>query len=235
MKSQEFRHACKNCSLSSLCLPVGLSARELQQLDAIVQKQKVVQKGEFLVRMGQKFTGLFAVHSGSFKAFQSGAVGQEKVMGFYLPGELFGFNAIYPQQYTLSLQALEVSSVCELSYEGLLELARELPVLQNQLMALMSQQLSQNQRINRQATAEQNIAAFLLDLSARLQKRGLSPYKFMLTMSRQDIANYLGLANETVSRLFKRLQAAGVIDVNRREIELVNIRELQIMMCGDVT
>ncbi len=233
MKPQEFRQACKNCSLSSLCLPVGLDSAEMKRLDKIIHKQKVVQKGELLVREDQEFSGLFAVHSGSLKAYQSTPLGRDKIIGFYLPGELFGFDAIYPQKYTLTLQALELSSVCELPFAKLLGLASELPPLQSQLFSLMSQQINVDYVVNRQASAEQNIAAFLLNLSQRYQRRGLSATKFVLSMPRQDIANYLGLATETISRILTRFQENNLIHVERRQIELLDLRQLQILTCGE--
>lgn len=76
-------------------------------------------------------------------------------------------------------------------------------------------------------TAEERLAAFLIDLSRRYAARGLSATRFRLTMARTDIANYLRLAAETVSRILKRFQDDDLLRVDRREIELLEKPQLE--------
>jgi len=77
-----------------------------------------------------------------------------------------------------------------------------------------------------QRSAEERLAAFLISLSNRYKRRGFSSTQFNLTMSRGDIGNYLGLALETVSRLFTRFQSEGLLKVERRNIELLDRQRL---------
>jgi CRP/FNR family transcriptional regulator len=76
-------------------------------------------------------------------------------------------------------------------------------------------------------SAEERLAAFLLSMSRRLHKRGLSPTDFYLSMSRHEIGNYLGLAVETVSRLFTRFQEEGLLNVDRKHVQLLDLDMLE--------
>jgi CRP/FNR family transcriptional regulator len=81
--------------------------------------------------------------------------------------------------------------------------------------------------------AEQRLAKFLLDSSERFKQRGLSDKVFDLSMTRIDIANFLGMAIETISRLLSKMQLEGIIDVNRRKITLLNMNKLQDCLLDD--
>jgi CRP/FNR family transcriptional regulator len=81
-------------------------------------------------------------------------------------------------------------------------------------------------------SAEERLAAFLVSMSKRLQKRGLSPTDFHLSMSRHEIGNYLGLAVETVSRLFTRFQEEGLMQVDRKHIQLHAMDALESLVDG---
>ena len=107
-----------------------------------------------------------------------------------------------------------------------MRLATRLPGLQQQLFRLMSRGIGQAERLSGDHSADERIAAFLVDLSGRLAVRGFSEARFELTMPRTDIANYLRLAPETVSRVLRRFQDQGMIHVRRREIELADPRRL---------
>lgn len=224
--------ACTNCSLSAICLPLGLTTNEMQRLETVIDRYRMVKAHEVLVEQGKPFASLFAVRSGSFKAFQVTAGGREQVTNFYLPGELMGFEAIYQRQYQASITALETSTVCEIPFNQLLRLAADMPTLQQQLFNLMSQKMAPQFPVNIQSPAEGRMAAFLLSISARFKKRGFSATTFNLSMSRQDIASFLGMATETVSRLFSHMEEQEILSVNRREITIKNFRLLQKMVCG---
>ncbi len=232
MKHRDIKISCETCSLAKLCLPLGLSEDQMKTMDTLITAQHTFERGEVLCHEGKPFANLFAVRSGSFKAYRSTADGNEEVLGFYLPGEIIGFRAIYNHAYTSSVAALETSSVCEIPFEKLLQYSAEMPELQEQLFALMSQGMSFDRVTSRNRTAEETVAAFLLNLSARFSRRGLSATHFILSMSRHDIANYLGLAPETVSRVLTKFQEEALIHVSRRDVELIDLRQLQMKGCS---
>ncbi len=230
-----FQIACKVCSMRDLCLPIGLSGSELTQLDAIIRHRPVLRRGERLFEMGDPLKGLFAVRSGSVKNFVPTEDGSEKVIGFSLPGELIGLEAIQTGNHRVSAVALETTSICEIPFEKLDEIAGEIPALRRQLLRVMSRELSHDQdqlMLLGGSSADKRLAAFLVGMSERFQERGFSATEFNLTMSRQDVAGYLGMAVETVSRLLTRFGEEGLVDVQRKHIALLDLERLEQLAKG---
>jgi CRP/FNR family transcriptional regulator len=75
-------------------------------------------------------------------------------------------------------------------------------------------------------SADQRVAAFLLNLSGRLKTRGYSPAEFHLRMTREEIGSYLGMKLETVSRMFSRFQKDGLVDTHGKQIRILDIDAL---------
>ncbi len=217
--------------LSSLCLPVGLSLIEIEKLDKLIQQRETLSENEFLFREGELFKGIYAVRSGTVKTYSYSAGGKERIQGFYFAGELLGFHAIHAKRYLESAQAIERTSICRIPFDKLSQFAIQLPLLQKQLYELMSQQLSVAPKIDPGAGAQERLALFLLGISTRLQRRGLQGAFIELTMTREDIASHLGLAAESVSRLFSRFKKQGIIDFKGRQVLLTDLRALQKLCC----
>ena len=220
---------CQSCSISRLCLPVMLAEAEVEHLDSIVQRSRPVRKGEHLFSANERFENVFAIRSGSLKSYTISEDGIEQITGFHLPGEIVGLDAITDHQHPSFAKALETSSICAIPFEKLEELSRQMPGLQQQLFKVMSQEIREDQELmmllNKKA-ADERLAAFLINLSQRFGRRGLSSSVFHLTMTRSDIGNYLGLAVETVSRLFTKFQQKQYIQVQDKEITIVDIDSL---------
>jgi len=232
---ESFKVSCSNCSLSELCLPHGMSGQDMDKLDEIVKRHNPYQPGQHVFRAGDGSHALFAVRSGALKSYCTTENGDEQVLGFTLPGELVGLDGMRDGSYASSSVALETASVCELPYDGLEKMCHSLPGLNKQMMRVVSKEISTDQGmllLLGKRTAEERLAAFLLSLSTRYRSRGLSATSFNLPMSRQDIGNYLGLAIETVSRLFAAFQKSELLTVNRREINILDMSRLQAMVEG---
>jgi len=226
---RDIKVACQACGLSEICLPVGVSTEDLQQLDAIINRKRPLARGDHLFRSGNSFQLLYAVRSGTLKTYTTSEDGQEQIMGFHLPGELVGLDAIADGTHPLSAKALETTSVCEIPFSALESLSTQLHSLQSQLLRIMSQEIRNDEQSMvtlGQKSAEQRLAGFLISLSNRFRRRGFSDTQFNLSMSRGDIGNYLGLALETVSRLFTRFQNEGLLRVDRKHVELLNREKL---------
>lgn len=221
----DYKVSCSGCRLSTICLPIALQAPDIERLDAIVQRGRPLQKGEYVYREGQSFTSVYAVRAGTLKVFSTTDTAQEQVTGFYLPGEIFGLDGLGKNKHVSSAVALETATICEIPFERLSELSIHIPSLQRHFFQLMSQEIALVQQIIAQLaknTAEQRVAALLLSISARNANRKLSASNFRLPMSRADIANYLGLTVETVSRIFSRFQKSGLLSSCHREIILLH-------------
>jgi len=229
------RVACKNCSLTALCLPMGLTPEDVERLDDIVKRARPLHRGDFLFRTGDRFRSLYVVKTGSLKTFAPSPEGGEQVLGFHLPGEIIGLDAIDQDAHACSAKVLETSAICEIPFSRLEELTASIPSLQHQMFRLLSKEISQDTDmllLLGKKNAEERLAAFLVSMSRRLQKRGLSPTDFHLSMSRHEIGNYLGLAVETVSRLFTRFQEDGLLRVDRKHIELLDMDGLDALVNG---
>jgi len=212
--------ACSRCALGELCLPRGLSPEEIQRFEQIVHRSRPIQPAEHLFRAGDEFRSVASVRTGCFKSYVVDHEGQEQVLGFHLPGEIIGLDAIHSQRHTANVVALDTSAVCGLTFESMSGMARQMPELQAELFRLMSQRISELEVSAGDLSADERIARFLLSLSGRFARRGYSETEFMLAMSRRDIASYLRLATETVSRVFARFQKSGVLRVDRKEVRI---------------
>ncbi|MFO7953773.1 fumarate/nitrate reduction transcriptional regulator Fnr [Thioalkalivibrio sp.] len=216
--------ACQHCTLRQLCLPVGLPQDELWQLDEIVQQRRPIAKGAALFTMGSQFLALYAVRTGALKTVLISDDGTEQITGFALAGDLLGLDAIHSGKHPVSAIALESTSVCAVPYGHVDDLAGRLPTFRQHMMSVMSQELAQDDSLHAllaQRTAEQRLATFLITLSERHRARGLSPERFYLPMSRAEIANHLGLTQETISRLFTQLRNQRVISLHTRDLEIL--------------
>lgn len=227
------RISCASCRLNELCLPIALNKTEIHQLDEIVERNRPYKKGDHLYRQNDAFKSVYAVRSGSFKSYMLSNNGQGRVTGFFLPGEIIGMDGISSKHYANSTQSLEHSSICEIPFSQLEKLSHQLPNLQHHFFSIMGNEIAKDQQIHTllsSYTAEERTASFLLGLSARYARVSLSPIRFLLPMTRGDIGGYLGLTVETVSRIFTSLQKKGLVLVNNREIELLDIEALRCII-----
>ena len=216
----QLRRTCGTCSLQELCLPMGLPHDDMRRLEALIGPRGPIGDGDHLFRVGDPLRSLYAVRGGFFKTYLVEESGREQVLGFHLPGELIGLDAIWPQKHQCNAVALSMASVCELPYGALSDLSQKLPGLQQSMLRLLSKELALSHSLAGDFTAEERVAGFLLSLTSRMKLRGLSGTNLTLAMSRRDLANYLRLATETVSRVFSRFEQEGLIAVDRREVTL---------------
>ena len=230
----KIKTSCANCNLAELCLPHGLEKEELSRLDSIVKRSRPLQRGDHLFRTGDTFVSIYAIRSGAIKLYTFSEQAEEEILGFYLPGEILGLDAIHAERHTGYAIALETSSYCVIPFSRLEATCNEIPGLQHQLHKIMSRELSQENELlltlsNKDAEAK--VASFLVNLSARYRQLGYSPFEFRLPMTRKDIGTYLGLTVETISRIFGRLQQYGVVTTDRKFIQILKpdvLREICI-------
>lgn len=224
------RRSCADCSLRSLCLPAGISGEDLHRLDAVISARLPLQAGEGLFRAGDDLVNLFIVRAGCIRTTHPASDGEEQVIGFHMPGELLGLDAIGDGHHHCDAVALERTSVCAVPFTQLEEVADHVPGLQHQMLRIISLELVQEHQhlvaLGRR-TARARLALFLHSLSQRLYAAGYAGDDFRLPMSRDDIASYLGLALETVSRLLGRLADEEVIDVERRRVRVLDAAALE--------
>jgi CRP/FNR family transcriptional regulator len=227
------RVACSSCSLRELCLPAGLDPGEMERVDRLVTSRRKLRRGADLYRAGAPLAALFAIRSGFMKSCVLHDDGREQVAGFHMAGDLLGLDAIGGGSHTCDTVALEDSEVCEIPFSYLEQLSRELPSLQQQLHRIMSREIVRDYGVMLllgSMSAEERLAAFLLNLSQRFATRGYSPSEFRLRMTREEIGSYLGLKLETVSRAFSGFQDRGLIDVRQKQVRILDFPGLKALL-----
>lgn len=220
---------CSTCAFGEVCLPGGFDKPALQDLHCLVEHVGPLRAGDSIFRSGEPFESIFAVRAGTVKTSLVDEEGREQVLGFHLPGEMVGLNAIHPARYPCDAIALDTVYLCRFSFPALATLAMRLPGIQQQLFRLLSADIGKAALLAGDYTANERMAAFLVLLADRYAARGFSATRFRLSMSRGDIANHLRLAAETVSRVLRRFQDQGLIRVEEREMELLDSRQLRTL------
>jgi CRP/FNR family transcriptional regulator len=221
---------CSTCGLREMCLPCGLSGQDVDRVDDLIYTRRRLKRGESLYRAGDPFNALYAVRSGFFKSVQTLEDGRDQVTGFNMAGEIMGMDGIGPEAHVLNAVALEDSEVCVIPYSRLESLGREMQGLRHQFHKVMSREIVREHGVMLllgTMRAEERLATFLLNLSQRFAARGYSPSEFNLRMTREEIGSYLGLKLETVSRTFSRFQDDGLIGVQQKHIQILDVAGLR--------
>ena len=216
---------CSSCRLADLCIPIALEMEDVNKLEQIVSRGKPLSKGDHIYNEGESFRSIYAVRLGCVKTYRLTNDGKEQITGFYLPGEVFGVDGVAANNHSNSAIALETSAICEIPFERLEELSSKISSLQRHLFTLMGREIAEDQKLITllsKNSADERMAALLLSLSQRYAQRGLSSTQIRLPMSRGDIANYLGLTVETVSRVLSRMQKQEIIRIDNKEVEIID-------------
>ncbi|MBI1424013.1 MAG: fumarate/nitrate reduction transcriptional regulator Fnr [Gammaproteobacteria bacterium] len=227
------QHVCEQCGIYKLCMPAGLGSGDLDALDNLIKRRRPLERGQHLYESGDDFHAIFALRSGTLKTYVMTEDGEEHIVGIKMPGDLLGLSDINSPHYTRSAKALETCSICEIPYDRFAQLTREIPDLHHHILGMMSREIHQEQdRVTmcKNLSAEARLAGLLLLISQRFLQRGFSATEFNLSMSRSDIANMLGLAVETISRLFTQFQEHGLLEVERKHVKLLDLHGLEQML-----
>lgn len=216
---------CADCPLTGDCLSRDVDHPEHRGAHDLPVSPRIVRRGEHLFRGGEEFGAVYVVRSGTVKTYVILQNGDEQVTGFHGPGEVVGLDAIDGGCFTEHAVALDTSSICVLPYDKLCRLCGHSPTVQRRLSNHMSRTIVRQRSLLLmlgQKSAEQRMAAFLLQQVEKQCRQGYSGTEVNLTMSRADIGSYLALAVETVSRVLTRLQEAGVVEVERNRIRVLD-------------
>ncbi|WP_312525751.1 fumarate/nitrate reduction transcriptional regulator Fnr [Comamonas sp.] len=230
MTSNSIKVACSNCNLRELCMPVGLSAEQMERIDEIVATRRKIKRGSALFRNGETFTSLYAIRTGFFKTSIATEDGRDQVTGFQMAGEIIGLDGIVNDRHSCDAIALEDAEVCVMPYSTLEDLSREVTALQHHVHKVMSREIVREHGVMLllgSMRAEERLAAFLLNLVQRLHARGFSQHELILRMTREEIGSYLGLKLETVSRTFSKFAEENIIEVKQRHVRILDTDKLQ--------
>jgi CRP/FNR family transcriptional regulator len=224
---------CDDCSMNPICQPVGTAKQPLHLSERYLEKRISSKNSYILFHQTEPLTDIYAVCSGTFKLCQKTDDGEENIIGLRFPGELIGEDALYLKNYNYTAIAIGDSSVCKVSVEQMTSCGQLIPEIQQNLIELLSRQSYVRQR-NFQAyigkkSADSLLAAFLLNIIERNADYTQSNDSIELPLSRNDIANFLGLRRETLSRVFSKFQKEQLIQVEGKKIQLLDIEKLTLL------
>lgn len=221
---------CSGCPVRVSCLPLGLPPEGMERLRRLlVHSRRKVKRRESLYRADDPFGAIFVVRTGFFMSTVARDGGQYDVTGLHLPGEIIGMDGIDTDRHSCQVVARVDSEVCVIPFSRLEEISGEVRILRRQLHRMMSRVLTRDQDLGilfRDRCAEKRLAAFLLDLSRRFATGGWSPRKFPLPLTCGQIGNFLGLALETVSRLFSKFEEDRLIVFRQKNVRVLDIEGL---------
>lgn len=226
---------CNDCGIYGLCKEVNGPDVDLRLPETIVRNRRLFERGELLYRTDEPVRTIYAVRSGSVKTYVLTKNGRMQITGFHIAGELLGLGAIAAHYFTTEAMALETTMVCEVPIEVLEVYSKEIPSIRQQMLKILSQEILDNQELMLllgKKSADERLATLLLSLSQRFRRRNYSPTEFNLSMSRSDIGNYLGIAEETVCRVFTRFQSEGLLSTKQRQVQLLDLDRLNNIARG---
>lgn len=209
--------SCCACNIATGCL-----ARQLTKAHdysyRVVKNRKELSRGEHIFRGGDDSEAIYVVSSGSIKSYMLMEDGEEQVLNFYMPGDVFGLDAMGSGHHISSTIALETARVCKLPLSKMQD-----RVLGQEFLNTVSDNLLRDHNLMlmlARKDADGRMASFLVDMLKRIEAHSGKTDTIELTMTRNDIANHLGLAIETVSRVFRRFQDGGILEVSRRSVKI---------------
>ena len=216
---------CGDCGLFDLCFASEVAEHRRHELDRIVRRNRALKHESHLFNAGQQFRSICVVKSGTIKTYRLSREGDEIVTGFHLPGELIGLDAIGKAQHPEFAVALDDGRYCDIPYRDFQKVLNESPSLNQLMLKLLSADMAETRElllVIGRMDARARVATFLLNMSRRLKRRGEDGMRFRLAMDRRDIANYLSLTIETVSRTLSWMQKQEMLTVRGKLVQLLD-------------
>jgi CRP/FNR family transcriptional regulator len=213
--------SCQRCDFLPFCFSLG---------GLNVTRHITLEKNEILFHAQSPFKYLYAVEKGAIKTVQTECDGSELIRNFYFSGEVLGYKAIYSGQYQSTAFALCETNICVIDYSDFISFLQSNPSVQEHMMQITSFQVNMGSYLVSNS-ADRRVAAFLLDLSLRLN-RPQQKCELQLPMSRQDIGSYLRLSAETISRISTKFIQHHLIKIDNKKIVLLDQEKLQEIAAG---
>ncbi len=222
--------------MRAICLPSGLRPTDVRLLDFVVVSRRPVHRGDVLYRTGDPCDTVYQIRAGFFKTTSVSSDGSEHVTSLRMPGDVLGLDGIATGRHNCDAVALDNAEVCVVPYANLLEQSTHKAPLQRMIFDLLGREIAREQEhllLLGGMWGIQRLAAFLLDVSLRMQTRGYSASEFDLRLGRREVGSYLGMELETVSRLVSLLKRKGLIDADRGHIRIVDREGLAAVSARD--
>jgi CRP/FNR family transcriptional regulator len=225
---------CESCTIRPLAMCSALNNDGLHRIEEIV-RQVSLTPNQMLFLEGDPAKHVYNIVAGTLRVSKQLADGRRQITGFLFAGDFVGLGGA--EGYSYSAEAVTPVTLCRFRWHQLGALFEAYPKLERRLFGMAVDELAAAQEqflLLGRKSARERVASFLLQLSERAERRGLSKSPVRLPMTRADIADYLGLTTETVSRSFSALKRDGVIEVpDSHQVVLHDIDALDAIAEGD--
>ncbi len=225
-----FNASCQNCGLQKVCFSTGLTQEDTDRLDSIVERKAPLKKNQHLFMTGDKFTALYVIRAGVIKLYSFSGNGEEIIHGFYLSGDVIGIDALQSDVHAFNAIAIDTVSVCNFPYAQLCDLSMQIKTLNHKIFSAMSKEVNEcrlHSELLTKRNADQRVTKFIWHMVERHAGRGYASDEFRLGILHRDVALYLGLTPETVSRILAKLHADNVVTWKKKELIIHNVKMLQ--------
>ncbi len=218
------RRTCRHCGFKPRCLPAELDGARLEHFEHRVSRlPRPVRPGQRFPEHSSALQALYAVRVGALKVVLDDVDGSERVVGFHFPGTIIGLTEVGSPAWNGSFIALQDTWLCRIPIDSIEGAVRR------QMLTLVSARLRGGYQQHCSLASKDNaqrLATFLIEFSETLKERGLAPDRFHLPMQYKDIANYLGMRHESLSRTLHDFQARALL---RREGNHIHIADLDAL------
>lgn len=233
--SRETGWRCKGelwSNLNDICVLLDITTADSAEAKDVLFQHVRYKTGQRIYSAGQEFDNLYIVNGGFIKSSMIDEYGDERILNFPMKGDVLAIDGIHTQQHTSYASALSDCDVIIVPFKALLAIQSSYPELNHLVMTIMGRELSRERSMLYMLSvlgAEAKVARFLTNLGTRFGQLGYSGKVFNLRMTRHEIASYLGLAIETVSRTLSAFHDMGLIDVERKKISLIDLPALKTL------
>ena len=223
------------CGLHRVCFPARAARGAGRTNDSRIRRMRVA-RGHILYRGGDPIESLYMVRSGCITELDGVDTGWESIANFCLPGELLTVQSTGSAGSRTTCRAVEASFICAVPWRIVEHACTTMPAVAGELIDLIATAGAATRELLtmvRDKGALERVAGFTLNIGARMQARGVPGRDFRLGMSREEIARYLGLRSETVSRCFSALARRGLIEVSAKRVKILAPAQLRDLFRGD--
>jgi CRP-like cAMP-binding protein len=227
MKQQHFNQSIEECDLSLSPLFKHLTPEEVEKV-LLEKTQSSYKKGTYIYHEGNRITGCYLVMNGILKIFKTGIDGKEQIIRFAKPFDIIGFRSVLSGELACTTaKTLEDCTLCYIPQESLFYLVKNNGNFSLELLQLSCRELGEaNEYITdiAQKTVRERLAEILIHLKENF---GLDKENILqISLTREELANIVGTATESVIRLLSEFKSDNVLEINGRKIKILNYKAL---------
>jgi CRP/FNR family transcriptional regulator, polysaccharide utilization system transcription regulator len=218
---------CDKCALETSSIFKHLTIEEAEKIN-FAKDFRHYKRGDILYHEGNRISGFYCINSGIIKVFKTGFDGKEQIIRFAKPGDIIAYRSVLSNEPACTTaKVIEDCQVCFIPTEILISFIKTNPNFALELMKLTCHELGEaNSYITdiAQKTVRERLAEVLVQL---VQDFGLDDQKYLrISLTREELANIVGTATESVIRLLSEFKADNLVELNARKIKVLNIKGL---------